>query len=82
MIDYAKMRRGDILRIIGAGAPGFCELGDLVRVTATNQNGVWVEDRHGKEFVFNCGAARLEATEWRDDFPIIPSPPQDITEAV
>jgi hypothetical protein len=71
MINYAKTKRGDILRVVGAGAPGYAEIGDLVRVTATNQNGVWVEDRNGKpcEFVFNCGAARLEPTEWKDDFP-------------
>jgi len=71
MIDYGKIERGDILRIVGAGAPGYAELGDLVRVTEANVNGVWVEDRHGKtcEFVFNCGAARLEPTEWKRDFP-------------
>lgn len=71
MIDYASTKRGDILRIIGVGAPGYAKLGDLVRVTEARANAVMVEDRDGKpcEFVFNCGAARLEPTEWRDDFP-------------
>jgi hypothetical protein len=71
MIDYAKTERGDILRIVGAGAPGYAELGDHVRVIEVNRNSVWVEDRHGErcEFMFNCGAARLEPTEWKADFP-------------
>lgn len=70
-IDYAKTKRGDILRLVGAGAPGYAEIGDLVRVTEVHANSVKVEDRNGEpcEFVFNCGAARLEPTEWRDDFP-------------
>ena len=35
------------------------------------KHGVMVEDKHGEpcEFVFNCGAARLEVTEWTKDFP-------------
>lgn len=71
MIDYGKTQRGDILRIVGAGAPGWAELGDLVRVTAVHANSVHVENRDGApcEFAFNCGAARLEPTEWRGDFP-------------
>lgn len=71
MIDFSQTRTGDILRIVGAGAPGYATLGDLVRVKQVQRNGVTVEDRHGREadFLFNCGAARLEATEWRDDFP-------------
>jgi len=71
MIDYAKTKRGDVLRLVGAGAHGYAEIGDLLRVTSVTTNGVMVEDRHGKpcEFVFNCGAARLEPTEWTNDFP-------------
>ena len=71
MIDYKKTERGDILKIVGAGAPGYAELGDLVRALSVHTNSVWVENRDGKscEFVFNCGAARLEPTEWKDDFP-------------
>lgn len=70
-IDYAKTKRGDILKIVGAGAPGYARNGDLVRVTEVHPNSVKVEDRDGDpcEFMFNCGAARLEPTEWREDFP-------------
>ena len=71
MITYSETKVGDVLKIIGAGAPGYAELGDLVRVTEINKNSVFVEDRNGKviEFVYNCGAARLEPTEWKEDFP-------------
>ncbi len=71
MIDYTETKRGDILKITGVGAPGFAELGDLVRVTEVHKNSVFVEDRDGEtcEFVYSCGAARLEATEWKEDFP-------------
>ena len=71
MIDYKETKTGDILRLVGAGAPGFAELGDLLRVTEVHANSVFTEDRDGKqfEFVFNCGAARLEPTEWKSDFP-------------
>ena len=73
MISYAEVKKGDILKIVGAGAPGYAKVGELVRVTETHFNSVWVEDRDGKrcEFVFNCGAARLEETEWKSDFPIL-----------
>jgi hypothetical protein len=71
MIDYRSTKVGDVLRIVGDGAPGYAQLGDLVRVTAVHRNAVQVEDRDGKpcEFVFDCGAARLEPTEWREDLP-------------
>jgi len=71
MIDYSKTNIGDVLKIVGAGAPGYAELGDLVRVTEVHVNSVKVEDRDGEtvEFLYNCGAARLEPTEWTKDFP-------------
>ncbi len=71
MIEYDKTNRGDILRIVGAGAPGYAPNGALVRVLERTKNGVLVEDKRGErcEFVFNCGAARLEPTEWQNDFP-------------
>lgn len=73
MIDYEKVEKGDILEITGAGAPGFARLGDLVRVVEVHKNSVDVEDRDGKpcEFLFNCGAARLNETEWKADFPVL-----------
>lgn len=71
MIDYEKTNRGDILRLVGAGAPGYGKLGDLMRVVERTRLGVLCENKHGAqvEFVYNCGAARLEATEWTNDFP-------------
>jgi hypothetical protein len=71
MIDYSKVEVGDILKLTGVGAPGYAKLGDLLRVTSKTVSGVKVEDKNGEacEFVFNCGAARLETTEWKDDFP-------------
>jgi hypothetical protein len=71
MIDYSKVQVGDILKITGAGAPGYAENGDLVMVIETHANSVRVEDKDGKtaNFMFNCGAARLEPTEWKNDFP-------------
>ena len=71
MICYSETNVGDILRVVGAGAPGYYQLGDLVRVKRAHLHGVLVEDKNGSEveFVFNCGAARLERTEWKADFP-------------
>lgn len=71
MIDYSEVKRGDILKIVGEGAPGMAELGDLVRVLKPSVQGVLTETKYGNtiDFVFNCGAARLEETEWKDDFP-------------
>lgn len=70
-IEYEKTDTGDILEITGAGAPGFAANGDLVRVLERTTNGVLTENKHGNrcEFVFNCGAARLNPTEWKKDFP-------------
>ena len=71
MINYAETKIGDILEVTGAGAPGHYQNGELVRVTKVHQNSVFTENRDGLvvEFVFNCGAARLNPTEWKDDFP-------------
>jgi hypothetical protein len=71
LINYSEVKKGDILKIVGAGAPGYAQNGDLVRVVEVHNNSVIVEDRDGKtaEFMYNCGAARLESTEWKQDFP-------------
>ena len=66
MIDYAKIKPGDRLRITGAGAPGFAQLGDEVEVlncSAEKRGRCLV--RHcatGATAVFElpCGAQRLE----------------------
>lgn len=71
MINYDETSVGDILKIVGAGAPGYAELGDLVRVIKVAPLSVKVENRDKEtvEFIYNCGAARLEPTEWKKDFP-------------
>ena len=71
MIKYNEVQTGDILKLVAPGAPGYAELGDLVRVLEHTKNGVKVENKRGKtcEFVFNCGAERLEPTGWKKDFP-------------
>jgi hypothetical protein len=71
MIEYHKTKRGDILEIVNAGAPGYAKLGELVRVIAVRTNSVTVENYNGDpcDFVYNCGADRLKPTEWKDDFP-------------
>jgi len=62
MIDFDKVKIGDKLRIVGAGAPGFAKLGDVVTVTATAPRRVDVVRDDGKSayFALTCGAARLE----------------------
>ena len=71
MINYTEINVGDVLKIVGTGASGYAQLGDLVRVTEVHRNSVLVENRDGDpcEFIYNCGAARLEPTEWEKDFP-------------
>jgi hypothetical protein len=74
VIDYSKTKKGDILRM-AKPAPdprGGFAAGDLVRVKEKTLEGVLVESktRREYEFVFNCGAAYLEPTEWTNDFPL------------
>lgn len=63
MIDYQKIKAGDKLRIVGAGAPGFAKLGDIVTVQSVQTNRCDVtHDVTGDPayFALTCGAARLE----------------------
>jgi len=64
MIDYQKIKAGDKLRVVGAGAPGFAKLGDIVTVVSVQTNRCDVtHDITGAPayFALTCGAARLEA---------------------
>ena len=58
-IKYSEINVGDILKLVGAGAPGYGELGDLVRVKKVFAEAVLTENKRGQEceFVFNCGAS-------------------------
>ena len=71
MIKYNETEVGDILEVIGAGAPGYYKNGELVRVLEVHAESCLTENRDKVqvEFVFNCGAARLNPTEWKKDFP-------------
>jgi hypothetical protein len=71
VIRYAETNRGDILRVTKPTPDGAIAGGELVRVRERTLEGVLVEDKRGHtaEFVFNCGAAYLEPTEWKNDFP-------------
>lgn len=65
MIDYAKVKAGDKLKIVGMGAPGYAVLGDIVTVeacTAENHGRCDVINEFGKKayFALTCGAERLE----------------------
>ena len=64
MIDYSKVKVGDILRVTGLGAGGFAEIGDLVMVTEILPDpGIRVTCIGSKlvaEFLFKGGAERLE----------------------
>lgn len=66
MIDFATTKPGDKLKIVGAGAPGFAKLGDIVTVTkcnGTNRVDVIREDGESAYFALTCGAARLEPVQ-------------------
>jgi hypothetical protein len=62
MIDYTRVKPGDKLRIVGAGAPGFAKLGDIVTVeTCNGKNRCDVVNAAGESayFALTCGADRL-----------------------
>ena len=65
MIEFEKVKVGDKLRIVGAGAPGFAKLGDIVTVTKTALRRVDVvrEDGETAYFALTCGAARLDPVD-------------------
>lgn len=66
MIDYAKVKEGDKLKIVGMGAPGYAKLGDVVEVVSRNGKNrceVKREDGEVAFFALTCGASRLEPVE-------------------
>ena len=63
MIDYSQVKIGDKFKVVGAGAPGFAKLGDVVTATSVGERRVDVcHDVTGETayFALTCGAARLE----------------------
>jgi hypothetical protein len=63
MIEYAEIKAGDKLIIVGMGAPGFASLGDVVEVVSTNGKDrcdVKRADGETAYFALTCGASRLK----------------------
>lgn len=62
MIDYSKIKKGDKVKVVGQGAPGFAELGDVLTITDTGTNKVWAKTDAGDVafFALAGGAERLE----------------------
>lgn len=65
MIDFSKTVKGDRLKIVGKGAPGFAPKGTIVTVTRVQPGRVDIVTGDGRSayFVFECGEARLEAVK-------------------
>lgn len=71
MIDFATIKPGDCVRVVGMGAPGFAALGDTLTITRVEPKRVWARTSAGDEayFALTCGASRLEpvaATETQE----------------
>jgi len=62
MIDFATIKKGDKVKVVGMGAPGFAELGDVLSITRVEPNKVYAERGDGEQafFALTCGASRLE----------------------
>lgn len=62
MIDFETIERGDKVKVVGTGAPGFAKLGDILEITKVEHNKVYAKRSDGEEafFALTCGAARLE----------------------
>jgi len=64
-IQFDKVKAGDKVRVVGAGAPGFAKLGDVLTILRTAHDRVWCKRDDGEEafFALTCGAARLDLVE-------------------
>ena len=64
-IDYGRPRPGDVVEIVGDGAPGYAAVGDRVRVVHVGLDYIVVEDKSGRwaKFIGNQGASRLRVAE-------------------
>jgi hypothetical protein len=62
MIDFAKVKVGDKVKVVGAGAPRYAQLGDVLEITKVLSDRVYTKREDGAEafFALTCGAARLE----------------------
>jgi len=62
MIDFNTIKKGDKVRVVGMGAPGFAELGAELEITKVQRDRVYAKRADGTEafFALTCGASRLE----------------------
>lgn len=62
MIDYDTIKVGAKVKVVGMGAPGFAELGDVLEITKVENNRVYAKREDGEEafFALTCGFSRLE----------------------
>jgi len=62
MIDFNDIAVGEKVKVVGMGAPGFAEIGDILEVTNVQNNKVFAKRDDGTEafFALTCGASRLE----------------------
>ena len=65
MIDYSTVKIGDKVKVVGAGAPGYARMGEVLTITSVAGNRVDTVRESGETayFALTCGAARLELTE-------------------
>jgi len=69
MIDFNTIKVGDIVEVVGMGAPGFAKLGDRLEITRVFSNKVFAKTFGGSEafFALTCGASRLSVLKNKDE---------------
>ena len=62
MINFNTIKEGKKVKVVGMGAPGFAELGDVLTITQVYADRVYAKREDGEEafFALTCGASRLE----------------------
>ena len=67
MINFETIKKGDKVRVVGNGAPGFALLGDELEIVSVGKNRVDAKNKHGEIafFALTCGAARLELIHFK-----------------
>lgn len=65
MIDFKAIQVGNKVKVVGAGAPGFAQLGEVLTITKVMPDRVYASKESGEEafFALTCGAARLEKVQ-------------------
>jgi hypothetical protein len=65
MINFSTITVGDKVRVVGMGAPGFAQLGEILEITKVETNEVSAKRCDGKEadFALTCGASRLDLVQ-------------------